>query len=159
MLLSLRDRQVPTHMQLCLEWYWHAVRIAARRIVAVLAAIKLSLPGSRVGLESIVPPSLSCLHEYVTVQVQIQILDHEDTSLHMLTYHNACTFFSVHIVSSPRAELKSTVEGFVLIFPDRSNTLIRECHVLQVWWVSNGIIWISDHVKTDIDPCNWSLWQ
>ena len=29
--------------------------------VAVLAAIKLSLPGSRVGLERIVPPSLSCL--------------------------------------------------------------------------------------------------
>ena len=48
-------------MQLCLDWNYHAVRIAARRFVATLALIKLSLPGSRVGLERIVPPSLSCL--------------------------------------------------------------------------------------------------
>ena len=86
----------------------------------------------------------------MTIQVQIQILDHEDKQLQMLTYYSALPFFSFHTVSSPPAELTSTVEGFVLIFPDRSITLIRECQWLQVWWVSNGIIWISNHAKTDI---------
>ena len=63
----------------------------------------------------------------MTIQVQIQILDHEDKQLQMLTYYSALPFFSFHTVSSPPAELTSTVEGFVLIFPDRSITLIREC--------------------------------